>query len=105
MIRRAGRCTRGKRPGQKSRRLHHCMTRGRRPGDRELREAAAPREGDRRDRSLSEAQSSGGKNGPLRSVMPFEYFRITGTKDLLQMHAFQVRVTVSSGIPSALDTI
>ena len=102
---RVGRCTRGNRPGQKSRRLHQSMTRGRRSGDRELREAAAPGEGDRRDRSLSEAQASGGMNGPLRSAMAFIYFYIAGTKDFLHVRAFQIRATVSSESPSASDTM
>ena len=64
-----------------------------------------PREGDRRDISLSEAQVFGGKNGPVRSAMAFEYFRIAGTKDVLHGHSFQMRLTVSSESPTASDTM
>ena len=57
------------------------------------------------NRSLSETQALGGMNGPVRSAMAFEYFRITGTKDVLQGHSFQMRLTVSSESPSASDTM
>ena len=86
--------------------LHHSMTRERRPGDRELQEAAAPSRGETGGtRSLSEAQVFGGINGPVRSAVAFEYFRIAGTRDVLHGHSFQMRLTVSSGIPTASDTM
>ena len=58
-----------------------------------------------RDGSLIETQAPAVWNGPLRSAMALECFRITGTKGLFQMHIFQMRMTVSSGIPNASDTM
>ena len=42
---------------------------------------------------------------PVRSAMAFEYFRTAGTRDVLHGHSFQMRLTVSSGIPSASATM
>ena len=49
--------------------------------------------------ALGEAQALVVRNSPFRLAMAFEYFRITGMKDLLQVHSFQMRSTVPSESP------
>ena len=51
--------------------------------------------------ALGEAQALVVRNSPFRLAMAFEYFRITGMKDLLQVHSFQMRSTVPSERPRA----
>ena len=49
--------------------------------------------------ALGEAQALVVRNSRFRLAMAFEYFRITGTNDLLQVHSFQMRSTVPSESP------
>ena len=66
---------------------------------------ALPEKGDRGRRSLREAQDAVVWNGPVRSAMAFECFRITPSKaPSFQMRPFQMRVTVSSERPRAFGT-
>ena len=55
-------------------------------------------EGAVRDYGLSGAQSQWGWS-PVRSAMAFECFRITGMKDPLQVHSFQMRSMLPSARP------
>ena len=41
----------------------------------------------------------------MRLAMAFEYFRIAGRKDFLQVHSFQMRSTVSPESPDASATM
>ena len=66
---------------------------------------ALPEKGDGGRRSLRGAQVAVVWNGPLRSAMAFECFRITSSKaPSFQMRPFQMRVTVSSERPRAFGT-
>ena len=50
-----------------------------------------------RDRGSSEAQSFVVvRDSRFRSAMAFEFFTITGMKDVLQVHSFQIRSTEPS---------
>ena len=61
----------------------------------ELWVGVSPREGYGRDQSLSEAQSSVVWNGPVRSAVDFQCFRIC-SEGPFQMRFFQMLATVSS---------